>query len=84
MTNQKSSGRCWLFAALNLFREIANKRLNMEQFELSQNYIAYWDKLEKANYFLDSIMRLCRFRPETDESARNGNESPAGRQKISP
>ena len=57
VTNQKSSGRCWLFAALNLFREIANKKLNMEQFELSQNYIAYWDKLEKANYFLDSIMK---------------------------
>ncbi|MBQ9407928.1 MAG: C1 family peptidase [Clostridia bacterium] len=56
VTNQKSSGRCWLFAALNLFREIANKKLNMEKFELSQNYIAYWDKLEKANYFLESIM----------------------------
>ena len=57
VTNQKKSGRCWLFAALNLFREIANKKLNMEKFELSQNFIAYWDKLEKANYFLDSIMR---------------------------
>ena len=56
VTNQKSSGRCWLFAALNLFREIANKKLNMEQFELSQNYIAFYDKLEKANYFLWSIM----------------------------
>ena len=55
--NQKGSGRCWLFAALNLFREIANKKLNMENFELSQNYIAYWDKLEKTNYFLDSIMK---------------------------
>ena len=57
VTNQKSSGRCWLFAALNLFREIANKKLNMEQFELSQNFIAYYDKLEKANYFLWSIMQ---------------------------
>ena len=57
VTNQKSSGRCWLFAALNLFREIAGKKMNVEQFELSQNYIAYWDKLEKANYFLDSIMK---------------------------
>lgn len=57
VTNQKHSGRCWLFAALNLFREIAGKRLNMDFFELSQNYIAYWDKLEKANYVLDSIMK---------------------------
>ena len=57
VTNQMHSGRCWLFAALNLFREIANKKLNMEQFELSQNFIAYYDKLEKANYFLDSVMK---------------------------
>ena len=56
VTNQMHSGRCWLFAALNLFREIANKKLNMDQFELSQNFIAYYDKLEKANYFLDSII----------------------------
>ena len=57
VTNQKSSGRCWLFAALNLFREIAAKKMNVEFFELSQNFIAYYDKLEKANYFLDSIMQ---------------------------
>ena len=57
VTNQKRSGRCWLFAALNLFREIAGKNLNADKFELSQNYIAYFDKLEKANYFLDSIMK---------------------------
>ena len=57
VTNQKSSGRCWLFAALNLFREIAAKKLNVEFFELSQNCIAYYDKLEKANYFLDCVMK---------------------------
>lgn len=57
VTNQKSSGRCWLFAALNLFRELAAKKMNVEFFELSQNYIAYYDKLEKANFFLDSIMK---------------------------
>ncbi len=56
VTNQKSSGRCWLFAALNLFRETAAKKMNVEFFELSQNYMAYYDKLEKANYFLYSIM----------------------------
>ena len=57
VTNQKSSGRCWLFAALNLFREIAAKKMNVEFFELSQNFIAYYDKLEKANYFLESIIK---------------------------
>ena len=58
VTNQKSSGRCWLFAALNLFREIAAKKLNVGFFELSQNFIAYYDKLEKANYFLEAVMEI--------------------------
>ena len=55
-TNQLSSGRCWLFAALNVMREIIGKRYNLEQFELSQNYIAFWDKFEKINYYLESII----------------------------
>ena len=56
ITNQKSSGRCWMFAALNTMRfEIINK-LNLETFELSQNYPLFWDKLEKANYFLENIL----------------------------
>jgi len=55
-TAQSRSGRCWLFAGLNLFRVEALKRLNVEQFELSQNYLLFWDKLEKANYFLETIL----------------------------
>lgn len=56
ITNQNRSGRCWLFAGLNLFRVEAIKRLNVENFELSQNYLLFWDKLEKANYFLETIL----------------------------
>lgn len=56
VTNQKSSGRCWLFAGLNLLREKPAKKLNLENFELSQNYVAFYDKLEKANYMLESII----------------------------
>jgi bleomycin hydrolase len=56
-TNQRASGRCWLFAGLNLFRVEAKKRLNVEDFEFSQNFQMFWDKLEKANYFLESILR---------------------------
>ncbi len=56
VTNQKASGRCWLFAALNVMREIIGKRYNLEQFELSQNYIAFWDKFEKINYYLESVI----------------------------
>ena len=56
ITNQKSSGRCWLFAALNCMRFQIMKNLNLETFELSQNYQMFWDKMEKANYFLESIL----------------------------
>ena len=57
ITSQAGSGRCWLFAGLNLFRVEAMKHLNVEKFELSQNYQMFWDKLEKANYFLESILK---------------------------
>ncbi len=56
VTNQRSSGRCWLFAALNVMRERVAAKMNLEQFELSQNYMAFWDKLEKCNYLLESIL----------------------------
>ena len=57
VTNQERSGRCWLFAAANVLREKIAKELNLEQFELSQSYLAFWDKFERANYFLDSIVK---------------------------
>jgi len=55
-TNQKHSGRCWLFAGLNMLRLEAMNKMNLENFELSQSYLMFWDKLEKANYFLESII----------------------------
>ncbi len=55
-TNQRSSGRCWLFAATNLLREIVAEAKNLENFELSQSYLAFWDKYERVNYFIDSII----------------------------
>ncbi len=56
VTNQEASGRCWLFAATNVLREKIAKELNLEKFELSQSYLAFWDKFERANYFLESII----------------------------
>ncbi|MCD8336501.1 MAG: C1 family peptidase [Lachnospiraceae bacterium] len=56
ITNQKQSGRCWMFAALNVMRAQVMKKTGMETFELSQNYTVFYDKLEKANYFLESIL----------------------------
>ena len=56
VTNQKSSGRCWGFAALNLMRIDLAKKYNLDNFEFSQSYFMFFDKLEKANYFLESII----------------------------
>jgi bleomycin hydrolase len=56
VTHQKRSGRCWMFAGLNLFRPGAMARMHLKTFEFSQNYLLFWDKLEKANYFLEAIL----------------------------
>ncbi len=56
VTNQKKSGRCWMFAALNLFRAGVMKRLNVKKFEFSQNYTLFWDKFERSNWFLECII----------------------------
>ncbi len=56
ITHQRGSGRCWLFAGLNLFAPKVMADLDMESFELSQPYLAFHDKLEKANCFLEDII----------------------------
>lgn len=55
VTNQKQSGRCWLFAGLNLLRVGPMKTMKLKSFEFSQNHTMFWDKIERANYFLNSI-----------------------------
>lgn len=57
--NQKNTGRCWIFAALNVLREIVAKKCDIKEFELSQSYVAFYDKLEKINYKLENIIELC-------------------------
>lgn len=56
ITSQQASGRCWLFATTNVFRVAYMKKYNLKDFELSQSYLFFWDKLEKANYFLEQIL----------------------------
>ncbi|MEE2788817.1 MAG: C1 family peptidase [Myxococcota bacterium] len=56
VTNQKKSGRCWMFAALNLLRANTLKKLGLKSFEFSQNYTLFWDKFERANFFLEEII----------------------------
>ena len=56
VTNQKNSGRCWLFAGLNLLRVGAAQAMNLKEFEFSQNHLMFWDKIERANYFLEAMI----------------------------
>ena len=56
VTNQKASGRCWMFAALNTFRHKMISSFQLEDFELSQAHTFFWDKYEKANWFLEQVI----------------------------
>lgn len=56
VANQKQSGRCWMFAALNTFRHKMLNSFKLKDFELSQNYTFFWDKYEKANYFYENVL----------------------------
>ena len=56
VTNQARSGRCWMFAGLNVCRVDTRKLLNLKDFEFSQNYLMFWDKLERANYILEAVV----------------------------
>ncbi|KAF4620610.1 hypothetical protein D9613_000254 [Agrocybe pediades] len=57
ITNQRSSGRCWLFATTNVIRYGIMKRLKLKEFQLSQSYLFFWDKLNKANYYLELMIQ---------------------------
>jgi len=67
VTNQKRSGRCWIFAGTNLLRVGAMKKMNLKDFEFSQSYVFFWDKIERTNYFLESIIDTAD-RPDGDRT----------------
>lgn len=56
VTNQKQSGRCWMFAALNVIRQIVAKNLHVKDIELSESYLMFYDKFEKCNLELEEII----------------------------
>lgn len=58
ITDQKQSGTCWLFAELNWLRTLTMKKFKIEKLEFSQNHIVFYDKLEKANYYLEELMKM--------------------------
>ena len=67
VTNQSRTGRCWMFAGLNLFRAETRGVLNLKEFEFSQNYLMFWDKLERANFVLEAIIETAD-RPSDDRT----------------
>lgn len=56
ITDQKSSGRCWMFTGLNVMRPKVISSANTDGFEFSTNYLYFWDQFEKANLFLEGII----------------------------
>lgn len=56
ITNQRSSGRCWMFAALNTLRYELMHRWNLEDFEFSETYLFFWDAMEKSNTYLENVL----------------------------
>lgn len=77
ISNQKSSGRCWLFAGLNILRPDLIDRYNLEDFEFSQNYLFFYDKLEKSNLFLSQMVAM-RDRDIHDRELEFLLDSPVG------
>jgi bleomycin hydrolase len=69
-TDQGQSGRCWMFSGLNVIRHTVNKALNLRNFEFSQTYLFFWDKLERCNRVLELFVED----PKFDISSRLGDE----------
>ncbi|XP_067866534.1 bleomycin hydrolase isoform X2 [Heterodontus francisci] len=71
VTNQKSSGRCWIFSCLNVIRLPLMKKFNIEEFEFSQSYLFFWDKIERCYYCLDAFIEIAQ-RTGKEEEPLNG------------
>ncbi|MEN6336125.1 MAG: C1 family peptidase [Phycisphaerales bacterium] len=56
ISNQKSSGRCWMFAGFNMIKPVLMNKAEVDSFEFSQIYLQFWDKMEKANKFLECMI----------------------------
>ncbi len=70
--DQQRSGRCWIFSASTVLREIIAKKLGIkDHFEISQNYISYFDKLEKYNYYMENVIDLVLKGEEKDSRKMN-------------
>ncbi len=77
ITNQKSSGRCWLYTGLNTIRPLVQEKYNLSNFEFSQTYNFFWDQFEKANLFLE-IARATANKPLSDREVEWLFKNPIG------
>lgn len=75
ITDQKSSGRCWMFTSLNIFRPVVMKQFNLAEFEFSENYLYFYDLLEKSNLFLTNTVNSANL-PIDDQKVKWYMRSP--------
>ena len=75
ITDQKKSGRCWMFSSLNLFRPMVMKQFNLAEFEFSENYLYFWDLMEKSNLFLNNMAQSAQL-PIEDQKVKWYLQSP--------
>ncbi|MDR0728784.1 MAG: C1 family peptidase [Prevotellaceae bacterium] len=77
LTDQKSSGRCWMFASMNALRPLVMEKYALDEFDFSHNYLYFWDIFEKANLFLENIMATAG-QPFDERSVAGYFKSPVG------
>jgi bleomycin hydrolase len=75
ITDQKSSGRCWMFTSMNVLRPGIMAQYNLHEFDFSHNYLYFWDLFEKANLFLENIIATAR-QPMDDRAVTRFFENP--------
>lgn len=77
ITNQQSSGRCWMFTSMNVLRPSIMTKYNTDQFDFSHNYLYFWDIFEKSNLFLENIISTAS-KPMDDREVVEYFKSPVG------
>lgn len=65
-TNQGRTGRCWMFSGLNMFRHSVINALSLDNFEFSETYLFFWDKMERSNRYLRWFINHPNVKPEDD------------------
>ena len=77
ITNQKSSGRCWMFTSMNVLRPMVIDKYKLSGFEFSQNYLYFWDIFEKSNLYLEAQIKYAK-KPMDDKYVEYLFKSPVG------